>query len=227
MITEIIKKEIKRYKYVSFDVFDTLIEREYYYPPDVFLKTGECILGKEKSKEYQNRRISAEEKARKKRSNGEVTLEDIFCEVAEIYGERVSNRLKEKELDIEYECCRPRKQGVKLFNYAVQNRCRVVLISDMYLSGKTISKLLMKCGISGYEKLFVSCECGCNKVHGELFDWVLNDLMINPRQILHIGDSIKRDIFGAKTAGIKSCIILSKNVLKKRVKGRVTRIRHV
>ena len=44
------------YKYISFDVFDTLIERKVNKPTDIFALVGKNILGEEKSEEFRELR---------------------------------------------------------------------------------------------------------------------------------------------------------------------------
>ena len=43
---------VRHYQYVSFDVFDTLIERDVNRPSDIFALVGKSILGKENAEKF-------------------------------------------------------------------------------------------------------------------------------------------------------------------------------
>ena len=58
---------------------------------------------------------------------------------------------------------------VNIFDKAKLLGKHVILASDMYLPKKTIEEILEQCGISGYEKIYLSCEQKSDKKSGELF----------------------------------------------------------
>ena len=78
MITILKKYIIKHFDTISFDIFDTLIERDVNIPSDIFYKVGLKILGKNEAETFRKDRIEAEEKARKSKLGGEVTLKEIY-----------------------------------------------------------------------------------------------------------------------------------------------------
>ena len=67
---------------ISFDIFDTLIERSVSKPTNIFEIVGEKVLGKEHRREFLENRIRAEKKAREK--SCEITLDQIYEEIVEI-----------------------------------------------------------------------------------------------------------------------------------------------
>ena len=48
---------LRRYRAVSFDIFDTLLERDVDRPVDVFLRVGDIVLGAGKGERFQADRI--------------------------------------------------------------------------------------------------------------------------------------------------------------------------
>lgn len=52
--------------------------------------------------------------------------------------------------------------------------------------------------------MYVSCEIKKSKASGELSDYVLDDLKVNPETVLHIGDNIHGDCKMAESRGIHS-----------------------
>ena len=59
-----------------------------------------------------------------------------------------------------------------------------------------------KCGIKGYKRLFISCEAGGSKRSSELYRYVLSELGISPKQLIHIGNDFMTDYIAAKRCGI-------------------------
>lgn len=195
---------IDKHNVISFDIFDTLLIRDVYDPTDVFEYVGEIFFGENNGKGFKQKRIKAESVARKKVSNGEVNLEDIYlCMDEEDLIKR--ERLKAIELQYEIEHCICRKKMYKVFDYAFNTGKQIVLISDMYLPIETIMKMLEKCGYESYKyKLYISNQYHVNKVEGLLFDRVFTELGIDKNTVIHFGDNIYADIKGAKKAGIAS-----------------------
>ena len=74
----------------------------------------------------------------------------------------------------------------------------------MYLEEETIRKILAKCGITGYEKIFISCKYRKLKYDGSLFWEAASEIGVRPADLFHIGDTWKSDILGSGKAGIRS-----------------------
>ena len=207
-------KKIQKNKAVSFDVFDTLVERKVTLPQDIFQLVGENILGKEKASSFVSDRMEAERSAREKSATGEVTIYDIYAVLKGKYSTSADS-LQEEEIRLELDNCIPKTSMVEPYRSAVDNGKSVYIISDMYLPSEVIGQILKKNGFAGYKKLFVSNEYGCDKRSGKLFTKVLSELGISNKDLLHIGDSIGADYLGAKKAGVKAVLIRRKNRLKR------------
>ena len=78
----------------------------------------------------------------------------------------------------------------------------IVITSDMYLPHDMMQQLLEKNGYSGFEKLYVSCDYGCNKHQKGLYKYLLRDY--RGQKIVHVGDNTKADIKCAEECGIKT-----------------------
>lgn len=202
---------LKHFKTVSFDIFDTLIERSVRKPTDIFQITGEKVLGKTQGQQFCENRMYAETCARKKQINHEVTLEQIYNELVKVYESDIIEMLKKTEIQIELENCYKKETMFSFYQNCLKTGKRVFLISDMYLPQKVIEQMLKKCEIKHYQKLYISNVYGKNKLSGELFQKVLKDNKINPSEMIHIGDSVKADFLGARKKGIHSILIGRKN----------------
>lgn len=205
------EKVICKYKAVSFDIFDTLVERNVDVPEDIFKKVGERTLGKENAESFCIQRKNAELRARKMQDSGEVTLDQIYVKLGLFYDEQTTNLLKKMEIETELESCYKKKSTQELYNICLKLNKDIYLVSDMYLPYEVIEEILKKSGINGYKKLYISNVYGKNKITGELFGIVLSENNLKSNEIMHIGDSIRADFIGAYKVGIKSHLIKRKN----------------
>lgn len=194
---------LDKYEVVSFDVFDTLVKRCVAKPSDVFrlvelrAKTeGLLIEG------FTEARVLAEKKARAKYGR-EVTLDEIYAELASSgYPASGITAAKELELKVEFDVCVPHPEGRELFESAQKASCRLVIASDMYLPMSEVVAILTSCGYSGWDRIFLSCECGVRKADGSMFAFMSKELGVQASHILHIGDNLKSDILRARSKGL-------------------------
>lgn len=200
----------KDIKIVSFDIFDTLIERKCLSPRRIFnlaARIGGVVDCNVAS--FCCDRILAENEARKKHKE-KTQIGDIYSELRKI------------GYDVDYSCeieaetlmCKPKDSVLPLFEWACKNKV-AVLTSDMYLGSSYIKQIIDGCGISGYDRMYVSCEHGAEKVSGKLFGLISKDYNIKPSKILHIGDSLKADILGGWKAGVRTIYIPKTELLSR------------
>lgn len=202
------------HKIVSFDIFDTLIERECLLPFDVFFLAAMKLYGeKGMAVRFTLSRIAAEALSREGMPGRETTLDRIY-EFLTWEAPAICS-LKEFELSTEQEICRPKKSGIELMNKALEAQTTVVLTTDMYLPQPFIRQILTKCGICGYDRIFLSNEYGRNKSTGTLFETLKETMGVKAGEVLHIGDNIKADYLGARKAGIDSRLIMRNHFLKR------------
>lgn len=209
-----ISKIIDKYPYVSFDVFDTLLERKCLIPENIFYKTGENILGQ--GEMFQKLRQEAQKKAYAKFGQ-KTTLNCIYSQISEFNNE-VLEELKKEEIKQEIYNCYPKAKIFKNYQYALNENKHILIISDMYLSSTVISKMLNKAGYSDFDKLYVSNEYGDGKKSGKLFQDALKEQNISPCNLIHIGDSIRADILGSRKVGVKSIFVPKKKLLVRKIK---------
>lgn len=199
-----ISRIIKRYQYVSFDVFDTLIKRSFAQPQDLFLLIQQYCTDEKLniSCQFAEKRKAAELRANEK-TGRTAQLHEIYDELRLDLGDN-ADRLMALEIQMELDSCIPNPQCVSWLNQCVAAGKTVVLISDMYLPAQIIAKMLEKCGIREYKTLFVSCEFGTRKRDGSLFRTVLQELHIRSNQLVHIGDNWRSDFITPLSMGIKA-----------------------
>ncbi len=199
-------------KYVSFDVFDTLLLRPFEIPSDLFAFMNKTFLDLTDNKSFLNFneiRISAEEIARseknhKKWKNEEVTLKEIYAVLNKTFliKDDVCEKLMQLELKLEQKFCYTRKTGFEIYELAKAVGAEIYCISDMYLSEKQVQNLVYANGYTDIKKVYVSSEYGMTKWTGSLYEQVKNDLQINKKsKIIHVGDNYYSDVTMAEKNG--------------------------
>lgn len=205
------------YKFVSFDLFDTLIERVNLSAFEIQKLSSENVIGKLRtvlsleleSSEFLELRQAIT--AKLKRYSGEPSLESVLLGCFEVLKVpyRVAHEIMIDSAEFEYQL---ESESLVVVDGAIPvlRRLRsqgvtIVVISDMYFSESRISEILDSCGLSSFiDKLYVSSSFGVTKQSGELFDLVLKDLQISAELLLHIGDNFESDICLAKDRGIET-----------------------
>ena len=211
---ENIKKIIDEYRYISFDLFDTLVTRNLPNPTDVF-----SFLSKDK-KDWKSKRINAEKLSRNSTEHEEINIQDIYKHIDGTEKEIREQIFKEEQLEIELSTSI--KFTKLILEYCYSKKKKILITSDMYLNKNTIIKILEKNRIK-YDKLYLSSEIKLTKETGNLFTYVLNDLNITSDQLLHIGDNYQSDyctpmMMGIRAINIKKYIPKVNNKLTKKDK---------
>ena len=192
----------KNIKYVSFDIFDTLIKRPFFTPKDLFILLNKYFreyTNGASGMDFSKLRVYCENLARENIETEkcqEITLDEIYTTIGNEYGidKNVLEKLKNKEIEYEIRFCERRNTGYELYSLALAMGKKVIFTSDMYLGKDVIGRILEKNGYINNEKLYLSSEYKLTKARGDLFEYVLKDLEINPNEILHIGDNYYSDV---------------------------------
>lgn len=207
-----IKREIlkENTKVVSFDIFDTLIMRPFWNPIDLFTFLNDYfreLTNTETGIDFSKIRVRAEERVRylilKNKIKQDMTLDDIYSEIANEgkIDNEIITKMEEKEKELEIRFCSPRNTGKELYELAKYLNKKVICITDMYLPKQTIEQMLTK---NGYDvkNIYISGEIELTKHSGDLYDFVLKDLNIEPNTMVHIGDNYYADYENSVKKGI-------------------------
>lgn len=192
-------------KYISFDLFDTLIVRMVNKPSEIFDIIEKKFYSLYKKKiNFKKNRIRFEKLARKKSSNEEITLEEIYSYFEKIIEKKYCKILMEIEKEVEIAFCE-RNQNAEvqyIYNYALKHNIPIVVTSDMYLDLDTINAIITKCGYDNISKIYLSSKLKKTKSNLTLFKHVLSDLDIDATNLVHVGDNYISDFINPKKIGI-------------------------
>jgi FMN phosphatase YigB (HAD superfamily) len=199
---------------LSLDVFDTLVWRRAPEPVDVFpmiaprLRERGHLTEQVTPRVFQKLRIAAEARARAKKNlagqGHEVALTDIYAELPHHLVNGASPaEMASVELEVERGVLMPDLDIVELIRVAKSLGKQIVAISDTYLSGIELSALIapLLSPDAAIDRVFASSDHGVGKVHG-MFDLVLEELKLAPRQIVHVGDNEHADVESPSKLGI-------------------------
>ena len=187
---------------VSFDIFDTLLERPLLEPSDLFHLIGN---------KYDKQTGLSFYEIRQKYDDGKRNFDEIYAAIEK--GEKVCpsviQKMKADELQLENAILRRREEIFEVYKFAVKKGKKVVAISDMYLPESFLRGVLEKNGYEHISEIYVSSSYNKRKDQGTLYDYVLEQLGVTPQKLLHIGDNKFSDFEVPLSKGIKAFHIFS------------------
>lgn len=196
---------------VSFDVFDTLLVRFFGDPADLFAALAERIAPAAAAA-FARERVAAEQRARANaaaRGEREVTLAGIYRELKQAWAAHGPahaldlDQAAREETDLELRCVRADPQVAAAFRALVAAGRRVVLVSDMYLPAECVERMLARCGIAGFERLYLSSEIMVAKGDGSVWPYLRAASGLAPDAgIVHLGDNPQSDGETARGFGV-------------------------
>lgn len=197
---------LDNYKCISFDLFDTLVSRDVREPKDIFRlceRRFPMTYHMDGIENYAEVRVRCEQAVRM-HQEGEITYGQIFEEMEKYSNKDTVRKYMDLETQAELDLIAPNQRGKHIYDKAMRLRKRIIIVTDMYLPRDIIEQLLDRNGYSGYDKLYLSSELGMTKSKGSLYRYIIEQEMIKPDAILHVGDNWKSDILQARRKGIRT-----------------------
>jgi hypothetical protein len=197
---------LKDIKYLSVDIFDTLLIRE--CTETILLERTYQLISQSVNvelctKEFAKYRQKAEVHARLYLSKDEVSLTEIYDQLPISENDKVV--LLKSELIQHSKALILNQNLLKQLKEAVSAGIDLVLISDMYLSQAQITCLLIEHDLwLGSLPLYVSSEWNQTKRIGDLFITVGADRNWKVKEWLHIGDDPIADVVKPQELGINA-----------------------
>jgi predicted HAD superfamily hydrolase len=192
-------------KLASFDVFDTLVCRLVDAPRDVFRLMEAEHSGKGMVPvNFSALRVSAEVQARRSRKGEDVSLIEIYQALGTVVAPVMIDAaaLMSLEIETEIRLCRPREDVVSVLAQFQDSGVRCIAISDMYLPGDAVQRILDSCGIT-VDALYVSSDIGFTKASGRLYGYVRQAESLALSDIWHHhGDNFRSDVESAIVSGL-------------------------
>lgn len=206
-------------KFVSFDVFETVLVRPFATARGIFrlvatdLQAGGLIsLGRSEVTEFVRRRLEVDRQIWCETA-GRCELRMLYQAIAKNYGwtaEQVEIAAK-TELSVEERECRVVPSALARVQAARSEGCRVVFISDTYLRSEELGAILSAKGLFALEdRLYCSADCGLTKSTGGLFARVRGEN--KGEWIAHFGNDRHSDVAMARRCGVNGVLLDSGNL---------------
>lgn len=160
----------------SWDCFDTLVARRYYYPKSIFFEIADKIS----DPTFVDKRIAAERKTK--------TIDEIY--------QRLPGYSKSLELETEFEHLYPIKENLD------QVKDGDIIVSDMYLPQDFIKRVLIKCGLNADVKIIVTKN---GKKNGWIWDELNLENIDTHTGDAPKGDYLKPQARGVKSYLYQNC----------------------
>lgn len=190
---EDMKLQAEQYDIISFDIFDTLVERSIARPDDLFDFMEMELEEKYSGIPFKQLRKEAEMNCRVKRPSEDPDLDDIYRELEQMskYSADDCKVMMETELNTEMKFLSPRKEVVELYRYLKEKKHKkCIIVTDMYMRRQDIEKILQMCGIT-CEEIWLSSETNLRKDNGSVWKALKEKY---GESLMHIGDNEVSDI---------------------------------
>ena len=199
----------QQFRFISVDVFDTLLLRQCSAPTDVFSHAGLLLEQANQlppgatANDYAPLRVQAELTCRQQHDAGEITLQQILAGLPGSVAQQ--QKYADAELLAEQQFCVPNSALIAALQRLQQAGIQLVLLSDMYLSAQQIRQHLFQHQPFLLSlPLYVSCDTGAAKHDGRAYPFLQQQLQIDPQSWLHIGDHWHADVVNARAAGLSA-----------------------
>ena len=199
-----LKEQILEHDIISFDMFNTLVLRIVSNEDAIF----DLIEKKFKIKNFKKIRKESQAKCglelQQKKDYSHANIDEIYEYIK--VNENILNveEIMEYEKKLEYDSILCNNEMMDIYKFAKKNKKRIIVTSDMYLDYRFIEDVLVKCGYTGIDKIYLSSEYRKAKFDGRLYDEVIKEEDVEPNTILHIGDNLKDDVEISKEKGFDS-----------------------
>ncbi len=203
---------VKTKKIVSFDIFDTIVKRDYYEPDLAKFLLPERAQLDISPTVFVDLRNEAERLIRQERNyQGDVDILEIYEKLKPQLSTRLTApELSEMEFTLDLEMLKGKRVMVDLVNQLAKEGKVIYFISDTYYTDDQIRRLIEQSGIECQYQLFVSSKLGLRKDNASMWA-MLNDKLIsdNSKQdFIHIGDNVCSDAQNPGDLGLATYHIL-------------------
>ncbi|MFQ1711138.1 hypothetical protein ACK39D_01375 [Aeromonas veronii] len=202
-------------KAISFDLFDTLVERDFIEPHELFLfiepKVQE-IIGNRNFKFHDIRRRAEADVRRPTQGHFEITIDQIYEKIGELTGldDRTLALIMKTEMEAELCLVHPKKKMIKEFKFAELTCTIRTIITDIYFEKEFIDKVVHKIGLDRHVDILMSSATNKTRKHnGTIYPeylQLIKEFNIEARQALHVGDNKTADGDMAKKNGLRSYV---------------------
>ncbi|HIF9075039.1 TPA: rhamnan synthesis F family protein [Photobacterium damselae] len=207
--------DLNNFEIISFDIFDTLLRREYTYNDYAKYQLGKELVELgivNKAEDFVSIRNNCELTLRKRK----LFIGDV--NIFEIYGEIISELnlgkdkiaiFANKEFEYDYKLMQPKDEMISLLYKLIGSGKTIYLTSDIYYTEEQVMKILKKVSVYKGFNLFLSSMLNVRKDNGTMWSYLIKEHKINKYRFIHVGDNIVADCQIPGDFGLQSYSILN------------------
>lgn len=198
---------------ISFDIFDTLVKRDYYEPDYAKYLLPERLGLSMSGEDFVKIRNQVETDLRiRKNFVGDVDINEVYRELVKRLDLPLKpEELAELEFQIDLDGLHAKEVMVDLLNSLAEQGKTIYIISDTYYLEHQIRRLLDKAGINFHYELYVSSALQLRKDNGSMWDMMKEKLSSTGslENFIHIGDNVCSDAQNPGDRGLRGIHILA------------------
>lgn len=212
---ESLLSDIQNFDIVSFDIFDTVLRRDYTAPDYAKFKLGKDLVNEgffQSPEAFVDHRNAAELACRKKQNfEGDVDIFETYHALAieKKIDPLIAQNWAEREFGYDLEMAQPKDEMVKIVHELNAKGRDIWFITDIYYTKEQISKMLRKIGISVPYTLLVSSDIKKRKDTGTMWKYVKSRVDKLEKSFIHVGDNVRSDAQICGDFGLQNVHILN------------------
>lgn len=207
--------DLQNFDIVSFDIFDTVLRRQYIAPDYAKLKLGKALVKEgvvTSAEAFVAMRNNAELECRKAQNfEGDVSIFEAYTQLSHALNisESEAAKLAEREFDYDLAMAMPKDEMVKIVHELHAMEREIWFVTDIYYTRQQIEKMLRKIGIAIPFKLFVSADIKKRKDAGTMWTHIKSLTETEGKSFIHVGDNVRSDAQICGDFGLQNVHILN------------------
>lgn len=207
--------ELKGFDIVSFDIFDTVLRREFTEPDYAKLKLGRALVKEGfflQPQEFVELRNETELSCRKNLNfEGDVSIFQVY----DLLGRKLdiepqlAREWAEREFHYDLGMALPKDEIVKMVHELHEEGREIWFVTDIYYTKAQIASMLRKIGISIPYTLFVSSDLKMRKDTGTMWSFIKERVGRLSKSYVHVGDNVRSDAQICGDFGLQNIHILN------------------
>jgi FMN phosphatase YigB (HAD superfamily) len=209
--------ELNNFDVVSFDIFDTVLRREFTEPDYAKFKLGGVLTEKglfENANQFIEIRNKAEFQVREAKAfKGDVCITEVYEELGKQLKWDSVQATEYMQLEYEFDLAmvKPKDEIVSIVNRLSDSGREIWFITDIYYTQAHVERMLRKIGLNIPFKLMVSSDLGKRKDAGTMWSFVKEKLEKSQKSHIHIGDNVRSDAQICGDFGLANMHVLNPN----------------
>ena len=207
--------DLRNFDIVSFDIFDTVLRRQYNEPDYAKYLLGKSLTEKgivASPEDFIKARNNAEFSCRQAKDfQGDVCITEVYLQLAKDFDvePNEANGWMDLEFYHDLKMARPKDEMVEIVKQLALGKKEIWFVTDIYYTKQQVETMLRKIGIAIPYKLLVSSDLGKRKDAGTMWTYVKELIAQSGKSYIHVGDNVRSDAQICGDFGLQNVHILN------------------